>query len=188
MTNEEEIIKKQTPLIYLAIKKEHLYWKTEDEFQDFVDAGYDGLLKGIRNYDDTKGVKASTFYYTCIRHEMHKVIYKKNLKKNSMKTISLNTMITGQDEIGDLIPSDYDLESTIVQRIESERLIDLVDHLPIPRDRYVIKYLFGLDGYKEMSATKLAERWGVNKNAIIHRKNRALRQLWIRIKKDGLWN
>ena len=67
-----------------------------------------------------------------------------------------------------------------------EKLIYYIDHLPIEKDRYVIKMMFGLDGWKQMNASQIARRWGVNKNAIISRKNRALRQLWYRIRKGGL--
>ena len=46
--------------------------------------------------------------------------------------------------------------------------------------------MFGLDGWEQMSASEIARRWGVNKNAIISRKNRALRRLWYRIMKEDL--
>lgn len=185
--DEEELIKEHQPLIFLALKREHLFWKTQDELQDYIDAGYDGLLSGIRAYNDTKEVKQSTFYYTCIRNEMFKVITRKNRKKNSTyKTISLNVPITDVDEIVDLIPDDTNLEEEYILKERNDKLIEMINRLPIERDRYVIKMLFGLDGWEKLNASQIANKWGVNKNAIIHRKNRALRILWYRIKKEGL--
>ena len=185
---ENNLILEHKGLIYLAIKEEHLYWKTQDEYQDFIDAGYDGLLKGIRTYDTSKGIKPSTYYYKCIKHEMIKVIQRKELKKNSMKTISLNKSVGYEEveELIDLIPDDIDIEQEITKNERNERLLYLVDHLPIAKDRYVIKMMFGLDGWEQMSASEIARRWGVNKNAIISRKNRALRRLWYRIMKEDL--
>ena len=84
---ENSLIEEHKGLIYLAIKENHIYWKTEDEYQDYIDAGYDGLLQGIRTYDTTKGIKPSTYYYTCIKNEMIKVITLKNRKKNSRRSL-----------------------------------------------------------------------------------------------------
>ena len=184
---ENNLILEHKGLIYLAIKEEHLYWKTQDEYQDFIDAGYDGLLKGIRTYNNTKGVKQSTYYYSCIKNEMFKVIQRKELKKNSIKTVSLNKIVgSEEDELIDLIPDDVDIEREITIKERKEKLLYLVDHLPIAKDRYVIKMMYGLDGWEQMNASEIARRWRVNKNAIISRKNRALKILWYRIKKEGL--
>ena len=185
---ENNLIIENKGLIYLAIKEEHLYWKTQDEYQDFIDAGYDGLLNGIRTYNKDLGIKPSTYYYSCIKHEMIKVIQRKELRKNSIKTVSLNKTV-GQDEIEeliDLIPDEVDLEQELQKQEQNERLHYLVDHLPKPKDRLVIKMIFGLDGWEQMSASEIARRWGVNKNTIIQRKNRALRKLWFKMQKEDI--
>lgn len=183
--DEEQEVKDQTPLIYIALKNEKLYWKNEDEKQEFVDAGYDGLIKGIRSYDITKGIKKSTYYYRCIKYEMFHVIAKKQRKKRTAKVVSLNYEIN-DEELQDFIPSATNLEEDIIQKEKNEQLLDLVNTLPIAKDRYVIKMMFGLDGFEQLSASEIARRWGVNKNAIIQRKNRALRILNYKIRNSGL--
>ena len=186
---EDELINEHKGLIYLAIKEEHLYWRTQDEYQEFIDAGYDGLLKGIRTYDESKGIKPSTYYYTCIKHEMLRVIQVKEYKKNSMKTVSLNTLIDKLDytELIDMIPSDVNIEQELLNKEQKERLMYHIDHLPNERDRLVIKMLYGLDGFETTNISGIARKWGVNKNAIIHRRNRALNRLWLKIRNDSLW-
>lgn len=188
MKSEDDLIVEHRGLIFLAIKNEHFYWKTDDEFQDFVDAGYDGLLQGIRTYDPNKNIKESTYYYTCIKNEMIKVITNKHRIKNQAKVVSLNTLVSDMEdtELIDLIPSTTDVEQEVFTMVRNERLIELINRLPIEKDRYVIKMMFGLDGWTQMSASAIARRWGVNKNSIIERKNRALRQLWYRIRNEGL--
>ena len=86
----------------------------------------------------------------------------------------------------DLIPSDFNLEQKVEDNIRNEKLIEMIDHLPNMKDRLCIKMLYGLDGWHEISASELARRWGVNKNAIISRRNKVLRMLWYRIRKYGL--
>ena len=46
--------------------------------------------------------------------------------------------------------------------------------------------MYGLDGYEQLSASEIARRWGVSKNAIIQRKNKALNILYYKIRKEGL--
>lgn len=187
--NEEELFINNRGLIFLAIKNMHLYWKTNDEFQDYIDAGTDGLLIGIRTYDKTKGTKESTYYYACIKNEINKMLIKKNLKRYKGQTISLNLLANEIDdtELIDLIPGDIDIEKEIEDKLMAERIVEIIDTLPIVKDRYVIKMYYGLDGYERMNCTQIAKRWGVNKNRIIDRKERAINKLRRRMKQEGIW-
>lgn len=186
--SEEELIVKHKGLIFLAIKEMRLYWKTQDEYQDFVDAGYDGLLNGIRSYNKDKGIKPSTYYFTCIKHEIGKTIQRKTRKRCTGKVISLNLQINEvDDELIDIIASDVDIQKEVEDKLLAERIVEIVEELPIEKDIEVIKHNFGLDGYKQVSCSELARMWGVNKNSIIFRKNRALRQLWRMLKEEDIW-
>ena len=187
INNEEQEYLENRGLIGIAFKQMHLYFRTQDDYQDYTDAGTDGLLRGIRTFDENREVKKSTYYYTCIRNEIHKKIVEKNRLKNQ-RLVSLNQIANDLDgtELIDLIPGSVDIEQEIMDNETKEKLIYYIDHLPIEKDRYVIKMMFGLDGWKQMNASQIARRWGVNKNAIISRKNRALRQLWYRLRKGGL--
>ena len=50
--DENEKYLQYKALINLAIKNLHIYWKTEDEFREYDDAGVDGIIKGIRTYEN----------------------------------------------------------------------------------------------------------------------------------------
>ena len=166
--SEEELILKHKGLIFLAIKEMHLYWKTQDEYQDFVDAGYDGLLNGIRSYNKEKGIRPSTYYFTCIKHEIGKTLQRKTRKRCTGKVISLNLQINEvDDELIDIIASDVDIQKEVEDKLLAERIVEIVEELPIEKDIEVIKHNFGLDGYKQVSCSELARMWGVNKNSII---------------------
>lgn len=174
-------------LIFLAIKKKNIYYKTEDEFQEYVDVGTDGLLKGIRTYDNTKGVKESTYVYKCIETEIKKKVYLKTMKKRTGKVVSLNKVATDTgDEIIDLIASDVDVEKEVEDKIIGERIVEIIDTLPIKKDQEVVKFCYGLDKHEQLNCSQLARKWGVNKNAIITRKNRAIKKLWIKLKEEGI--
>jgi len=187
--NENDKYLQYKGLIFLAIKNKHVYYKTEDEFQEYIDAGTDGLIKGIRTFDETKNVKESTYVYKCIETEIKKRIYIRTLKKNNEKVISLNTLIENSgnyEELMDFIPSEVDIEKEVEDKLLGERLVEIIETLPIEKDQEVIKYVYGLDNHKKMNCSQIARLWGVNKNAIISRKNRALGLLWKKVKEDEI--
>lgn len=170
-------------LIFLAIKNLHLYWKNEDELQEYKDYGSDGLLKGIRTYDSSKNTKRTTYYYECIRNELLHLLLARTRKKRTGKVISYNAIINDDgDELIDLLPSDLNIEEDIETKIRDEKLLDIINHLPLERDRWVIKYLYGLDGYEKLTTVELAKRWGVSKQCITGRKTKVLGILWRKIK------
>ena len=153
MTNEDELVKQYEGLIYLAIKRLHIFWRTDEERQEYIDSGYDGLIAGIRKYDSTKGVKQSTYVYKCIEMELKKRIYLNQMQKRNQKIVSLNTSIE-DIELIDLIPDDTDIEKIITDKETSENLVRLINHLPNEKDRLVVKMMFGLDGWEQMKNPK----------------------------------
>ena len=90
--NEDELVKKYERLIYLALKNKHIYWKTNDEFQDYIDSGYDGLIKGIRTFDEAKGIKESSYVYICIETEIKRRLYLNQMIKGKLKYHHLTTL------------------------------------------------------------------------------------------------
>lgn len=184
--NEEEEYIKNKPLINLAFKQLNLHYHSTYEFEEYNDAGLDGLLQGIRTYDESKGVKKSTYYYACIRNEINKLIYQKQMQKRKAIVISINTPLNEDgDELLDILPSKVNIEKEIEESIRNEKLLDLVNELA-PKDREIIKYSFGLDGYEKMSTRQIGMLFKNHHNAIAQRRTKALRQLWYKIKNNGL--
>ena len=182
---DDELVKRYEGYIHLAIKRLHIYWRTEEEHQEYIDSGYDGLINGIRGYDPTKGFKPSTYIYKCIETELKKRIYLNTMQKRTTKVISLN--IEAEDiELIELIPDTKDIEKEVMDKIRNEKLNKLVNTILTGKDRYVIKMLYGLDGWEQIGVCEIARRWGVSKSAITFRKNKALKKLLEEIKKDGL--
>lgn len=180
----EELILNNTRLIYLAIKQLNLKWDTEDEFQDYYDAGLEGLIKGAKNFDKSKNIKESTFLTSCIKNEIKKFIYFKTMPKrfnSNGKDLSLDYELGNNKEGNnylDLLPDpNINIEEQLEKKLESERLLSAVDQLKNEKDRLVVKMYFGLDGCKEMNSSEIAKKMSVTRSAINARKHRALRAL-----------
>lgn len=182
MRTEEEMILDNRPLIYKMIKDLHIKYRNEDEFQEYYDAGLDGLIKGVRSYDETKG-KISTWCIPCIRNEMLHLMTTKNYKKNKNEfglDLSLYSVIPGSDdlEIIDTIEdSRINIETELENKLESERLLAAVNQLKNEKDKLVIKMYYGLDGYEPGTYESVGKYLNVTKEMIRVRLNRARKKL-----------
>lgn len=181
---EEKLILENILLIRKCIKDLHLYWQTEDEFQEYYDAGLDGLIKGVRTYDESKG-KISTWCIPCIRNEIFHLITKKNYKKNKNeygKDISLNCTISEDSEknieYGDLIPDlNTNIELEVEKKFEIERLLRAVNSLRNEKDKLVVKMYYGLEEYEPRTYESIAKYLNVTREAIRQRITRAKKNL-----------
>lgn len=182
MRTEEEMILDNRPLIYKMIKALHIKYRNEDEFQEYYDAGLDGLIKGVRSYDETKG-KISTWCIPCIKNEMLHLMTTKNYKKNKNEfglDLSLYSIIPGSDdlEIIDTIEdSRIDIENDLEKKLESERLLAAVNQLKNEKDKLVVKMYYGLEGYEPRTFRDIAEKFGCSNSAVQFRARRALSSL-----------
>tara|TARA_R100000008_G_C3554731_1_gene152533 strand:- start:283 stop:759 length:477 start_codon:yes stop_codon:yes gene_type:complete len=68
--NESEIVKEYSPLVVSQALKFRPNKLTN--FDDYMQAGYIGLLRAIRKYDPGRNTKFSTFSVICIRRQIMK--------------------------------------------------------------------------------------------------------------------
>ena len=182
--DENEKYLKYKALINLAMKNLHIFWKTKDEWQEFNDSGVDGIIKGIRSYDSNKGVKESTYVYTCIEMELKHRIYLNTMKKRTQKIVSLNkTVGTDGEELGEFIPDDTDIEKTVFNNIMDERILVLINQLK-EKDKEIIKYKWGIDNHPNLSFEEIGKLYNNNKNAIRSRYLRSLRKIYYRLRSN----
>ena len=63
---KEKLVVDNINLVYFMINKLRLNYK----FDDYVDIGIIGLIKGVNAYDDSKNIKISTYLAKCIQNEL----------------------------------------------------------------------------------------------------------------------
>lgn len=176
---DEKLVTENMGLIYLAIKQLHLNYKTDDEFQEYYDAGLEGLIKGAKKYDSETGFKQSTFLLVCIKNEIKKELYSKTMPKRfnpngSDLSLDYNFISDDEQSFEDFIPDpNVNVELEVEKKIEVERLIQALNSLKNEKDKEAIKLYYGLDGYQECgTCEKVAKIMGVTRNAV-----------WLRIKR-----
>lgn len=188
----DKLIVENIPLINLMIKQLHCSWKTNDEYQEYYDNGLEGLIKGAKQYDESKG-KSSTYLCNCIANSIRKVFYLNSMPKRknpSGADISLNYPMESErmfdyTEFGDLIPDpDIDIEKEVEDKLLKERLLNAINNLKNEKDKLAIKLYYGLDGYEQLDSYEaVALRMGVTREMIRVRLDRAKKKLREYLKK-----
>lgn len=174
----DKLIIENQPLIYKVIKDMNCIYKTEDEFQDLYDAGLEGLIKGAKIYDESKG-KPSTWLYPCIQHQIMHCFTIKNTKKRkneSGRDVSLYEKAYNDDdslEIIDIIEdSNINIEKDLEKKLEIEKLMYAIDNLENKKDKLFLCEFYGLKGYERLKIKEIQEKHGVSRNMVCFRLKR----------------
>lgn len=181
--DRDKLITDNIKLIYFQIKKMHLHWKTDDEFQEYYDAGLDGLMNAAKYFDPSLGNKFSTLALISISNEIKKKFSLKTIKKrfNPLgKDLSLNYLVSQEDpiEFGDLFQDKtVNIELDFENKLDKKRILKAVDSLKNEKDKFVIKMYYGLDGFSTHTHDELANLLGVSRQLINFRLQRARKQL-----------
>lgn len=178
---DENLVIGNLNLIYKVIKDMNIYWNTDDEYQEYYDAGLEGLIRGAKTYDYSS--KPGTYLYKCIKNELLHQIYlsetdKRKINKEIM--ISLDQELNSEGKgtyLGELIPSDYNLEEEAENNLKIEAIIKELDKMENKKDALVIKMYYGLEGRTPKTYEEIAKEFGVSRNMINMRIKRALKKL-----------
>lgn len=177
--SEEEIILKNLPLIHQSIKQLKVYWKNEEEWQDYYGSGLIGLVIGAKTYDESKGYKFSTYLMPCINNAIKKQMAINTTARRGygvVKAASINIEVGDEgSELADFIVDNrVNIEKEVERKILFETIIDILNNMDNQKDALAVKMHYGLDGYPDMKLREIAEVFGVSMNMITIRLNRAL--------------
>lgn len=179
---DENLVLDNLKLIHKCIKDMHCYYDTDDEYQNYYDAGLEGLIRGAKTYKP-EIYKPSTYLVTCIRHQISKYMQLSetaNRKINKLKMASLDNVV-GEDNdttLGELIKDEsIDIEREVEQKIQIEGIIKMLNSMKNQKDALAIKMHYGLDGYTPKTYEEIGKEFGVTNRMICIRVNRALKRL-----------
>lgn len=181
--NEEKLITENLALINMSIKQLNLITKTEDEFQEYYDAGLDGLIKGAKTYNASKG-KPSTYLTICIKNSIkHFLMYKttKGRLNPNGRDLSLDYEINipGENPVSliDYIEDpNVNIEENVEKRLDYEFILEAIEHLENENDKFCIKQKYGvIDGICH-TGREIAEMMGVSHQNVEQRIKRAVKK------------
>lgn len=147
-----ELYLKYEKLIGYCIGKLNCKWRTEDEWQEYYDAGQIGLLKAINKFDSSKELKIS-YFYNSIKNEITKMFYLNNMyvrKVNYMKLLRLDEPSEGEDSIINYIPDqNVNIEESIIKQQQYEILYQSIN-LMKPKQKELILNYYGFTDNKKL--------------------------------------
>ncbi len=104
------------------------------EYDDLVQEGYYGLLQALDHYDESSSL-FYTFANLCIKREMERLIksYSRNKQMVLNTAISINKPIDSEEDtfLEDVIPSKENIEDYIISEMDSKRLYNLKNEMPL---------------------------------------------------------
>lgn len=120
----KEILKAEEKQIYDIIKG---FYYTEKE--DLYQIAMLGLVKAIKYFDESKGIKFNSFAYHCIINELN-MEYRSYKKKCNIHFMSMEENIKeGEDKftIANIITSDDNVENEVMRIIANEEIRNHID-------------------------------------------------------------
>lgn len=172
-----KLIEHNLRLVAHIVKK---FDNTGEDVEDLISIGTIGLIKGVESFKTGKGTKLATYSARCIENEI--LMHLRALKKVS-KDISLHDPI-GQDKEGneisliDVLEAENDNIIEYIQlNMEIEKMQNYFEILD-NREREVIVYRYGLNGYKEMTQREIAKRLNISRSYVSRIEKRALMKVF----------
>lgn len=185
MENRDDLILKNTKLIYYVLSKLNVFDKSEELY----DIGMIGLVKAANTYDYSSGYTFTTYAYTVIRHEITKYVTLEcnNVRKANYNTISLYITAVNDNDckimLEETIPSDFNMEADLIYKEDVRKLYEALEKLPI-KYKYVLIYRYGLYGKDKKKQEELAKILNVSKTTIGNYTRRGVELLRILMEED----
>lgn len=172
MKSKEEITKDYEKIINYVIKKMKLGYRHDEIF----DVGMIGFVNGLNNFDESKGYTIVNYLYHCIKNEICKYLYLQSMPKRTAEVISYNTMISEDTELLEVLGYNIDYEQNYYVNEMLKEIFNRLSKLT-KKQQFIFNHLYGLNGYKEMNARQIEDKYGFSRQSIHQIKKRVLNQL-----------
>lgn len=161
------------------------YSSTNIDQDDLISIGSIGLIKGINNFDNSKGIKLSTYISRCVENEI--LMFLRSSKK-------LNSEVYLEDPIGKdkddntvtlqevLENSDRNIEDEVDLKFKVKQLYEKMKEVLKSRERTILELRFGLGGQKPQTQNEIADSMGISRSYVSRIETKAIGKLAKEIK------
>ena len=168
--------------LLLVVNIARRYTHPGTDIMDLIQEGNIGLMHAVDIFDPTQGTRFTTYAV----YKIHKQI-QRFLNKNDDRMISLDINVDNGDENLRLSDTIEDKDNTMMEqqfediqtRMEQEEVKEqLQEKLKTlsSHELQVLRLLYGLDGYPEMSYEEVAQHMGMRADSVRRIKMRAKRK------------
>ena len=176
---KNKLIEHNLRLVAHIAKKYH---SAKGESDDLVSVGTIGLIKAINTFDNSKGIRLSSYASRCIENEI--LMYFRNLKK-SMLDMSINEPIE-TDKNGnaltliDTLTSEDSTIDTVDNNMNISKLNKYLVKMLTPRERIIICLRYGLCGHIALPQREIAKKLKISRSYVSRIEKKAINSLKIK--------
>ncbi len=169
------LVERNLRLVAHVVKK---YESTGEDMEDLISIGTIGLIKGIKTFNDEKGVKLATYAARCIDNEV--LMHLRNNKKKRTE-VSLYDPI-GYDKEGneisliDILTEDNEIVDLVDMKLQEEKILAKINILS-PRERKIIELRYGIFTGIKSPQREIARKMGISRSYVSRIEKRAIKKL-----------
>ena len=162
-------------LVAHIIKK---YGTGNTDQEDLISIGTIGLIKAVNTFDQSKGIRLSSYAARCIENEI--LMYFRSTKK-SAQDVSMNEPIDSDKDgraltLMDVLATDDNIFDNLDRKIKCEQLYRYIRQLPA-REQTILRLRYGLDGKEPQTQREVAQVLGISRSYVSRIEKKALETL-----------
>lgn len=168
-----KLIEHNLRLVAHIIKK---YYSSQSDQDDLVSIGTIGLIKAVNTFDNSKGIRLSSYAARCIENEV--LMFFRNGKK-SAQDVSMNEPIDTDKEgntltLMDVMSTEDNIVDNLDIKIKSEQLKRYLVEVLTPRERIIIELRYGLNGNQPLTQREVAQKLKISRSYVSRIEKKAL--------------
>lgn len=177
----------------IAINRMHTVRSAEDK-EDLLQDAYVGLMMATEHYDETKGIKFSTYAYRVIQRKLNEETNRKQMEMGNIHIWRSSKLGSRPDLKPDLIGEnlmrtikyDEDMDEEISLKRNRELLLKYINRLP-EDIRIVLELSFGLnDTWRVYTQKEIAKMFNCTQQAIYAKKKKGIKMLRRFLEREGV--
>ena len=163
-------------LVAHIVKK---YYPTAKNQEDLISIGSIGLVKAVDSFSVENGTRFATYAAKCIQNEI--LMYFRSQKKLCSEVSINETIDVDRDgnplTYTDILCSDENVSEEIQKKIQTDRLLQLVENRLSPRERQIIIMRYGLYGIAPITQREIAISLGISRSYVSRIEKSAISKL-----------
>ncbi len=171
------LIERNLRLVAHVCKK---YSTANVEQDDLISIGTIGLIKGIKSFDSSKGVRLATYVSRCIENEV--LMHLRAVKKLGAEVYLEDTIGKDKDDntvsLQEVLENDErSIEDEVDLKIKIKKLYEKMKEVLKDREKLIIEMRFGLDGKKPRTQNQIAKYLGISRSYVSRIETKAINKL-----------
>ena len=162
------------------MKKSKKYCTANIDQDDLISIGTIGLIKGIKSFDSSKGVRLATYVSRCIENEV--LMHLRSIKKLGAEVYLEDTI--GKDKDDNtvslqevIVNNERSIEEEVDLKFKIKTLYSKMKEVLKDREKLILEMRFGLDGKKPRTQNQIANYLGISRSYVSRIETKAIHKL-----------